>query len=110
MLPQPGSEATDLLAMIDECSGEGANLLLWQCLLDYLLYLELIHVFADIVEALQNSAHMSVDSEFRAFMYPCHGDTGYMTSDSAHSLESASVVGDLASESLEDGLGGLNGV
>lgn len=94
--------------MINECSGEGAYLLVWQRLLDDLLYLEFIHVFADIAETLQDPAQMGVYSEFRTFMYPCHGDTGYMTSDSPHGLESSAVVGDLASESLKNSLCGLN--
>ena len=104
------SKSTDLLAMIDKCSREGANLLLWQRLLDDLLYLKFIHVLVDVAESLQYAAYVGIDAEFRAFMYPCHCDTGYMTSDSSHGVESSAVAGALAYESLKDSLCGFDSV
>jgi len=102
-----GCEATDVLAVIDEGAREVADLLFRDEIFDAFFGFVVFGVFVDVTPSLEDTSDMGIDTEFWSLMDPCHANTGDMTADARHSLESIAVVGDVAVVFVDDGLSGV---
>ena len=95
------------MAVVDKGAREVTDLRFGDEFFDAFFGFVVFGVFVDVTPSLEDTSDMGIDTEFWSLMDPCHANTGDMTADARHSLESIAIVGDVAVVFVDDGLSGV---